>query len=389
MNEYEPALQLLQKTQAELSLFGAEMYQYGGLFHGEYTKAFGRNLMQTEPFRRWEGKWLVSPFELGRSAEESFAEWVLIELFMGRDPRQIVQDAASLIAGNSASFGEVFACRGVVVEDRVDLCAGAYLERWDRLLSAAQMPSAATKANIAGSSCALVMPYVLAPVAHDNPTEAVRPASDRGALVMDIRRALILSSTSNVSMSPTPQATCFTPGYPIKFPDVAPAAAAFHRHSPGALDLEGLRLLIPRLHAFGPQRSIHVAVDRLNSARQSDDVVDAAIDFGIALEVALMHGDPASQEISTKIGTRAGWLLGHDVASRRQVKSDVAALYTARSEAAHQGYLEPKTLKKFSAEKANATVTAVINKILARGAFPDWTDLVFGIDVEETTEPTS
>ena len=252
MTGYEPALQLLQKTQAELNRFGAEMYQYGGLFHGEYTEAFGRNLMQTEPFSRWRGKWLVSPLELGRSAEESFAKWVLIELFMGRDPRQVVQDADSLIAENSASFGEVFACRGVVVEDRVDLCAGAYLERWDRLQGAAQIPTGATKANSTGSSCALVMPYVLAPIAHDSPTEAVRPALDRGALVMDIRRALILSSTSNVSMSPTPQAICFTPGYPIKFTDVAPAAAVSPRSGSVAVVLEELKLLIPRLQVTLP-----------------------------------------------------------------------------------------------------------------------------------------
>jgi hypothetical protein len=115
---------------------------------------------------------------------------------------------------------------------------------------------------------------------------------------------------------------------------------------------------------------------RLNSGMRRRSPFDQALDCGIALEMLLLR-DPLNTEISYRLALRAGLLLGKTLEERRELRADVAALYSLRSKAAHGSTTVPKNSQAI-AQGGFAVCAAVIREIVRRGGFPKWDDLELG-----------
>jgi hypothetical protein len=84
------------------------------------------------------------------------------------------------------------------------------------------------------------------------------------------------------------------------------------------------------------RKRLAIPIARLNRAIRRRDLVDKAIEIGIALESLLMEGK-IEGEISHKMAERAALLLGTDYRSRLRIFRLVKALYELRSKGAHMG----------------------------------------------------
>lgn len=200
----------------------------------------------------------------------------------------------------------------------------------------------------------------------------------RARLAATIRQALVLSGSVAIRI-PAKFRISQTPGYPYQRNHVDTLEGETAIAIGPNPDLGLVRSLIGQLGKFADSRPIDIAVKRINRARSAANDTDAAIDYGIALEVTLMYGDAAAnQEISNKLGIRAGWLLGADLDHRLNIKTKVSKLYSARSDAAHRGYLRDETQKKFIKSEADGLIVQCLLKVLEMGRFPDWTKLQFG-----------
>jgi hypothetical protein len=367
------ALTILREADADLQAHGFEMYNYGDLFSPSgYSENVGERLFETEPFRRMGGKWLADPGGGDDPIEVRVGRWAVMKLFDGTPPETIITDIERLISTDRADFADVWICSGFTVEGRVDLCSEAYLQ------DLAQLPGYNTNSSPPTAHCGLVLPYSVSPILVDAPPPST-PRLVASPLVNLVRRALVLSSSSPILLSEGPRQVSFTAGLPRRYQrPLGDALFPPMRVMPGP-DLDMTAALIPALKKFAGVRSIEIAVDRINRARTSTDPVDAALDYGVAMEVALMHGDEtAKSEISNKLGMRAGWLLGKNPTSRRAVKLRAGLLYSGRSDAAHKGYFSQTTEKKYDPDDADKLVTDIVRSIVEKGAFPNWTDLVFG-----------
>lgn len=373
MSEYEAAMAILRKVQGDLQALGFEMYNYGDIFSPVgYSDDVGERLFETEPFRKMRGKWLADPGGGGEAIEVRFGRWAVMSLFTGSEPEKIISQVEELAASNSAEFADVWICSGFTVTGRVNICHGAYLQ------DLAELPGYGVDSPARAAHCALVLPYTVSPILVDElvPDHAHR---DNGPLVKLIQRALVLSGEASIRITKGPRALSLTPGLPRRYQQPLEKFAFPKAHKGPCPDLDGLSRILPALEKLSANRSLEIAIDRVNRARTSEDPVDAALDYGVAMEVALMHGDEtAKSEIANKLGMRAGWLLGKDPASRRDIKSRAGVLYSGRSDAAHKGYFGKDTQKKYDPADANRLVTDVVRTIVERGNFPDWTDLVFG-----------
>jgi hypothetical protein len=99
----------------------------------------------------------------------------------------------------------------------------------------------------------------------------------------------------------------------------------------------------------------------------------------MAAEIVLMHDNsPSNTEITHKIGSRAAWLLGNDADERATIFEKIRHLYKARSDAVHSGVFPPNS--KVDLDLADQLVVRVVQAILERGSFPDWTSLTMGGD---------
>lgn len=236
--------------------------------------------------------------------------------------------------------------------------------------------------NVSKASSALVIPFHMDPVLIKPGMERPQPSSSsslkRARLAVTIRQALVLSGSVAIRI-PGKFRVSQTLGYPYQRNQVD----AFEGEAAIAVgpnpDLGLTKSLVGQLEKFSDRRPIDIAVERVNRARSASNDTDAAIDYGIALEVALMYGDTAAnQEISNKLGMRAGWLVGADVHHRLDIKTKVSRLYSARSDAAHRGYLRDETQKRFIKSEADLLILQCLLKVLDMGRFPDWTKLQFG-----------
>ncbi|MBY3301493.1 hypothetical protein HFO04_01545 [Rhizobium laguerreae] len=147
-------------------------------------------------------------------------------------------------------------------------------------------------------------------------------------------------------------------------------------------DVHRVRSLHSSLEGFKQSAAVRLVIDRIGRARTSHSPVDKALDLGMALEVALMHENKnspaANNEITYKIATRAAWLLGKDPESRKVAYSIANKIYGHRSAAVHTGRL--RNAADFHSLNAEGFVRNVVLEILRRGDFPDWKELVLGID---------
>jgi len=130
------------------------------------------------------------------------------------------------------------------------------------------------------------------------------------------------------------------------------------------------------LGKFAAKEPLFRAIERLGRARRAEDPIDQALEHGIALEVAMTHGDKSTAEIAFRLSTRLAWLLGKTPDERQTVFKAAKGLYDARSKAVHQGRLSSKSNPDLVA--GDRLVTRALRALVERGGFPDWSALTMG-----------
>ncbi len=148
---------------------------------------------------------------------------------------------------------------------------------------------------------------------------------------------------------------------------------------PIALDGESIAELFHRFEDLKPSEKnvMRVSLDRLNQALRRQNIVDKAIDLGIALEVMLLHGigEKDRGELSYRSSIRGATFLGGRKPERLKTLKLLKDAYGLRSKAVHSGVL--KKGKKGPPpeqvlEDATSTCARIARKLIDRGSFPDW-----------------
>ena len=155
---------------------------------------------------------------------------------------------------------------------------------------------------------------------------------------------------------------------------------------PLALYGESIAELFHRFEEFKPSEKsvMRVALDRLNQALRRQNIVDKAIDLGIAFEVMLLHGigEKDRGELSYRSSIRGATFLGGGKPERLKTLKLLKDAYGLRSKAVHSGVL--KKGKKGPPpervlEDATSTCARIARKLIDRGSFPKWdADYVIG-----------
>jgi len=118
-----------------------------------------------------------------------------------------------------------------------------------------------------------------------------------------------------------------------------------------------------------------VPLERLNKMGCRINLVDQAIELGIAVEAVFLC-DSEKNELSYRIQQRAAWFLGKDCEDRKKISKLFKDLYTCRSNAVHRGKISRRDIVETISEGAKQTAEA-IKKIIMDG-WPDWETLILG-----------
>ena len=132
-----------------------------------------------------------------------------------------------------------------------------------------------------------------------------------------------------------------------------------------------------------------IPIQRLNMAMRRRDVVDKAIELGIALEALLKDEQDGTEAISLLLRVRGAWLAGGTLEERRHNLALLKDVYDLRSQVVHSGAL--KTKKKLPVDKARQRADEILRKgsvlcanlirtVIERERVPDWEDIILTAD---------
>lgn len=142
-------------------------------------------------------------------------------------------------------------------------------------------------------------------------------------------------------------------------------------------NLEDLREIYSAFQERGEptKKVLRVSMRRLNMALHRRWGVDAALDFGVALEVLFSEGKPYDASTRFTLRLRAARFLRKSVVERRALAAAIDRLYKLRSSAAHAGELPKKKIDDVRPEQiledSAPIVAEAIRSLIIRG-IPDW-----------------
>jgi hypothetical protein len=153
----------------------------------------------------------------------------------------------------------------------------------------------------------------------------------------------------------------------------------------GPFDAQEAQLLIKAFfqHQENIRQDLRVPLDRLNRAIRGTNIVDQAIDLGIALEAMLFHGSNDNKELSFRLSLRGAWFSGTDGPDRLDRYRLLKNLYDLRSRAVHNGHLKIKQEAHNRAllRRGFTLCADLLKKIIKDGAWPSndgkWDELIF------------
>lgn len=149
--------------------------------------------------------------------------------------------------------------------------------------------------------------------------------------------------------------------------------------NPLTLSSDSITHLVKRFNVFDEagKQPLRVCMDRFNQALRRSNLVDRAIDLGIALEVMLLHGigSEIRGEMKYRFSARGAMFLGGDRRYRLSTFEALKNIYDLRSRAVHSGVLtakQNKTKPEETLTRAEGIWRDVATKLLERGSFPEW-----------------
>lgn len=125
----------------------------------------------------------------------------------------------------------------------------------------------------------------------------------------------------------------------------------------------------------GERETLRIALDRISQALREPNLVDKAIDIGIALEVMLLHemGGGFQGEMTYRTSVRGAALLGKTQNERLEILRAIKRIYGYRSEAVHTGKIKrnnQQTEKDLGS--AIRLCAQIATKVIEYGSFPNW-----------------
>ena len=140
------------------------------------------------------------------------------------------------------------------------------------------------------------------------------------------------------------------------------------------------------------KEKLQIPIDRWIKARTEDNPIEKIIDLGIALESLYLSEIDSKNEIRFRFSLHAAWHLGKgkDTGQRKTLMKEFKAIYDWRSTAVHTGKLPKKEIGKkkkrsYTEQEVREFITRAqdlcqqsIIKILEKGEFPDWNNLILG-----------
>jgi hypothetical protein len=156
-------------------------------------------------------------------------------------------------------------------------------------------------------------------------------------------------------------------------------AARTASRNPIGLEAGPIARLFRCFEAFegSARESLRVSADRLNQALCRPNVIDKAIDLGIALEVLLLHsiGPKELGELKYRFSIRGAMFLGGSEVDRLNTFKLLKDAYDLRSKAVHAGALTAKKNASPPTEildNAANICARIARNVIERGSFPDW-----------------
>lgn len=123
---------------------------------------------------------------------------------------------------------------------------------------------------------------------------------------------------------------------------------------------------------------LKVPIDRLNLSIRRSNNADKAIELGIALESFLTKDRDKDAPISYLLRLRGSFLGGDTPDDRLKVYKTLNSAYGLRSQAVHLGALSKKGNPDETLAEGALICAELIRRIIERGSFPDWDQLIFG-----------
>lgn len=383
--EMPSAISIIDAVKAELDAIkrGKEFAQW----HGPTKQALDHALSQVEPFNAYGNVWIFTGDDGRVASTGAFGSWAIDRLVAGLDAGEIISAFKTEAARNTANYAEESPILGVTLDAPCDLGDGITLSPppvWIEGVRShiswpfnVEFPSDGT--GVLRQSFTVTPAFERRKSDDALPTALVntsRPAAIRTTVRTRLRLACLLVSRGPVelplSLLRPDEAAAFAGGafnheqrpiqtrprvnFPVRAIEIANAFAALNR--------------------FEDPSALERAIDRLGRSRVALNDVDRALELGMAIEIALMHGKGSNTEITQKIGTRAAWLVGKDLADRLNIFEGVKKLYDARSAAVHTGALSNRAA--LDLVESDALVSRVLLALAMHARFPDWSRLTLG-----------
>ena len=310
-----------------------------------------------------------------------------------------INDVRDFVTSNKPEMFTVRALNGVVLQNPVLLQPDLFL------MPIIHLPACQQRNEVLGlitgvslqmqpltpwPTTALVLKYTMHPAISESDRPSKQTADDRAFRETRLAEAQLCMGVACKGVIDLIAA--WSQPAAAKIPAVFPTGTmttmrgGFSRRPPKEFHPAEARRIIDLFTEFrGERESLHVPLERLNSAMAQTRVVDRAIDLGIALEALLMHDSGTgqrsdNQELRFKIGLRGAWLAGGTPAKRKACLNTLRKLYDLRSAAVHSGRItRGKTMEHHHFLESGEDLCAdLITKVLETGDWPDWDKLVLG-----------
>jgi hypothetical protein len=131
---------------------------------------------------------------------------------------------------------------------------------------------------------------------------------------------------------------------------------------------------------------LRIPLARLTQAIGRSNLIDKALDLGVALESLLLDDLGSNEQLSLSLRIRGAWLLGENAHDRHRLERIFKQLYRCRSQAAHSGKFDKDHVKIDSdlisiqnfLKTGEELCASIIKKILEKAKFPEWNRLILG-----------
>ncbi len=315
---------------------------------------------------------------------EHLAAW-LIERATKTTPNQAIADAEAFTSGEELEFLWVVPIDDIVPNRRVDLNDGLALVPWNEVPESDEKQVLSVSLPAAGvfrlpPTAALVISDKWRITSRDpsiTPSGAQPiPHFDRLTYALNAVACLTLFGPSSPAI--LSYYCLFASSVPLLSPTqtfLSPRESWRRTEWREEWRSEAAEVIAAFESTASTRKHIRIAVDRLNASLRTLQLVDRAIDLGIALESTFLSDQNDDRgELGFRLRLRAARFLAAEPTERKRLTQLISKAYTVRSVAAHTGDL-PSVVRGMRPEQIISETSTELARALRRLILvgtPDW-----------------